>query len=86
MGSDGTLKEVSSNREFPVTKKKKQIEAPPAQAKMGRPALDEDVRRTWRISIVVNRGELETITGKAASVGETVSVWGRKRLLEAAEK
>jgi hypothetical protein len=34
----------------------------------------QDVRRTWRISIVVNRGELETITGKAASVGETVSV------------
>jgi hypothetical protein len=66
-----------------VSKKKKQIEAPP---KMGRPALGEDVRRTWRISIVVNRGELDTITGKAASVGETVSVWGRKILMEAAEK
>ena len=53
---------------------------------MGRPALDEKVRRTWRISIVVNRGELDTITTKAAADDETVSVWGRKKLMEAAEK
>ena len=66
-----------------MAKKKKQIESPP---KMGRPALDEDVRRTWRISIVVNRSELDTITDKAKSEGETVSVWGRKRLLEASAK
>lgn len=57
-----------------------------APTKMGRPPLDEALRRTWRISIVVNRSELDTITAQAAADGETVSVWGRKRLMEAAEK
>lgn len=73
-----------------MTKKKKsareQAAVAAAPTKMGRPPLDEALRRTWRISIVVNRSELETITAKAASVGETVSVWGRKRLMEATEK
>jgi hypothetical protein len=54
--------------------------------KMGRPPMDEADRRTWRISIVVNRSELDEIKAKADSVGETISVWGRKKLMKAPAK
>jgi hypothetical protein len=53
------------------------------EAKMGRPPVSEDLRRTWRVAVTVNRSELDAIMAKARAAGETASEWARKKLLEA---
>jgi hypothetical protein len=55
-----------------------------AEAKMGRPPVSEDLRRTHRVAVVVNRGELDVITAAAKAADQTVSDWGRQILLKAA--
>ena len=57
-----------------------------AEAIMGRPPIDEALRRTWRVAVTVNRAELDIISTAAAGVGQTVSDWSRQILLKAAEK
>jgi hypothetical protein len=66
------------------SKPKPQTEA--AEAKMGRPPVSDDLRRTWRVAVTVNRGELETISAAAAADDQTVSDWSRDILLKAAKK
>jgi hypothetical protein len=56
------------------------------EAKMGRPPIDENLRRTWRVAVTVNRSELDTISAAAAADDQTVSDWSRDILLKAAEK
>jgi hypothetical protein len=56
------------------------------EAKMGRPPISEDLRRTWRVAVTVNRTELDTISEAAAADGQTVSDWSRDILLKAAGK
>jgi hypothetical protein len=55
-----------------------------AEAKMGRPPVSEELRRTWRVAVTVNRSELDTISAAAAADKQTVSDWGRQVLLKAA--
>jgi hypothetical protein len=57
-----------------------------AEAKMGRPPVSEDVRRTWRVAVTVNRSELDIISTAAAEADQTVSDWSREILLKAAAK
>ena len=61
----------------------KKIEVKPKVARMGRPPVDEDLRRTYRVSVTVNRDELDAILAKADAACETASEWARKKLLEA---
>lgn len=56
-----------------------------AEAKMGRPRVSEDLRRTWRVAVTVNRSELDIISAAAAADEQTVSDWSRQILLKAAE-
>jgi hypothetical protein len=70
-----------------VSKKPKPKSEPkPEAAKMGRPPVSDDLRRTWRVAVTVNRSELDTISAAAAADDQTVSDWSRDILLKAAEK
>jgi hypothetical protein len=71
-----------------VSKPKKPLKPKPeaAEAIMGRPPIDEALRRTWRVAVTVNRTELDTISEAAAANDQTVSDWSRDILLKAAGK
>ena len=56
------------------------------EAKMGRPPIDESLRRTYRVAVTVNRSELDAISAAATANEQTVSDWSRQILLKAAEK
>jgi hypothetical protein len=71
-----------------VSKAKKPPKPKPeaAEAIMGRPPIDEALRRTWRVAVTVNRSELDTISAAADADEQTVSDWSRQVLLKAAKK
>ena len=52
-------------------------------ARMGRKPLSDDLRRTRRISVVVNDAEFNAITETAAAAGDPASIWGRKIMMKA---
>lgn len=56
------------------------------EAKMGRPPIDESLRRTYRVAVTVNRSELDAISAAATANEQTVSDWSRQILLKAVEK
>lgn len=55
-------------------------------ARVGRTPLPEDLRRTRRISVVVNDAEFNAITAAAAAAGDPASIWGRKIMMKAAQE
>jgi hypothetical protein len=70
-----------------MTKKKDMHKGEPTaetSMKMGRKPLDDELRRTRRISVVVNDAEFSAITSAAAAAGDPASIWGRKIMLKAA--
>jgi hypothetical protein len=70
-----------------VSKKSKpKPESKPEAARMGRPPVGEELRRSWRVAVTVNRSELDTISAAAAADDQTVSDWSRQVLLKAAAK
>jgi hypothetical protein len=71
---------------FDVRKNMERERQEQPEAKMGRPPVSEDLRRTWRVAVTVNRGELDIISAAAAADKQTVSDWSRQVLLKAAEK
>jgi hypothetical protein len=68
---------------FDVRKNMEREKQEQPEAKMGRPPVSEDLRRTWRVAVTVNRSELDAIEAKARAAHETVSEWARNKLLEA---
>jgi hypothetical protein len=68
---------------FDVRKNMEREKQEQPEAKMGRPPVSEDLRRTYRVAVTVNRSELDAIMAKARAAHETASEWARKKLLEA---
>lgn len=71
---------------FDVRKNMERETQEQTEAKMGRPPIDESLRRTYRVAVTVNRNELDTISAAATANEQTVSDWSRQILLKAAEK
>jgi hypothetical protein len=57
-----------------------------AEAILGRPPIDEALRRTWRVAVTVNRAELDIMKAAAKAADQTVSDWSREILLAAAKE